>query len=313
MFTQIDDDLNTQKDRTDKHKELLLVYGRQLRDQKVVNQELNSRVVVLEEEARVREVQVNELANSVDELRATINSMMGLLCHCSEGKGKEREVVVKVEEESEELEYASEDEYRTAPGTGEAMVTELIPIDQDPEEGEIPSEVQETCGCGLPDHPIVIEDDNVSVAENAVAIPIRVERPFVEDRVVSRQLVVRSSGPIRSSRPRHIAGVGVRTISGYALAKSIERRRRGEEDVPRDREASLGFGSGESSGSDSSGHLEEPRTSPHRIRPTGYVAGPIDGTDDEVDHYVGRRGRRGNRGLRGGVNFVKVRGGNRAM
>jgi len=28
MFTQIDDDLNTQKDRTDKHKELLLVYGR---------------------------------------------------------------------------------------------------------------------------------------------------------------------------------------------------------------------------------------------------------------------------------------------
>ena len=63
MFTQIDDDLNTQKDRTDKHKELLLVYGRQLRDQKVVNQELNSRVVALEEEARVREGQVNDLVN----------------------------------------------------------------------------------------------------------------------------------------------------------------------------------------------------------------------------------------------------------
>ena len=89
MFSQIDDDLNTQKDRTDKHKELLLVYGRQLRAQKDVNQDLSSRVATLEEEAHVREVQVNELVNSVDELWATINSMMGLLCHCSEGKGKE--------------------------------------------------------------------------------------------------------------------------------------------------------------------------------------------------------------------------------
>jgi len=114
-----------------------------------------------------------------------------------------------------------------------------------------------------------------------------VERPLVEDRVVSSQHAVRSSGPIRSSRPRHIVGVGVRTISGYTLAKSIKRRRRGEEDVPRDREASLGFGSGESSSSDSAGHPEEPRTSLNRIRPTGYVAGPVDGTDDEVDHYVG--------------------------
>jgi len=297
MFSQIDDDLNTQKDRTDKHKELLLVYGRQLHAQKDVNQDLSSRVATLEEEARVCEVQVNELVNSVDELRATINSMMGLLCHCSEGKGKEREVSVKVEEESEGLEYASEDEYRTAPGTGEAMVMELIPLEQDPEEGEIPSEVQETCGCGLPDHPIVIEDDNVSVAENAVAIPIRVERPLLEDRVVSNQHAIRSSGPICSSRPRHIVGVGVRTISGYALAKLIKRRRRGEEDVPRDREASLGFSSGESSSSDSAEHPEEPRTSPNRIWPAGYVAGPVDGTDDEVDHYVSRRGSRGNRGL----------------
>ena len=96
------------------------------------------------------------------------------------------------------------------------------------------------------------------MAENAVAIPIRMERPLSEDHVVSNQRVVRSSGPIRSSRPRHIVGVGVRTISGYALAKLIKCRRRGEEDVPRDREASLGFGSGESSSSDSAGHPEEP-------------------------------------------------------
>jgi len=94
-------------------------------------------VVRLEEEARVHEAQVDGLVNSVDELRATINSMMDRLCHCSEGKGKEREVVVKIEEESEELEYASEDEYRTAPGTGEVMVTELVPLEQDPEGGVI--------------------------------------------------------------------------------------------------------------------------------------------------------------------------------
>jgi len=214
------------------------VYGRQLRTQKEVNQDLRSHVVGLEEEA-----QVDGLVNSIDKLRATINSMMDRLCHCSEGKGKEREVVIKIEEESKGLEYASEDEYRTVPGTGEVMVTELVPIEQDPESREILSEVQETCGCGLLDHPIVIEDDNVSVAENAVAIPIRVEHPLSEDRIVSNQHAIHSSGPICSSRPRHIVGVGVWTISGYALAKLIERHRRGEEDVPRDRDASLGFGS----------------------------------------------------------------------
>jgi len=269
--------------------------------------------VTLEEVARVREAQVDGLVNSVDELRATINSMVDRLCHCLEGKGKEREVVIKIKEESEGLEYASEDEYRMAPGTGKVVVIELVPLEQNPEGGEILSEVQETCGCGLPDHPIVIEDDNVSVAENVVAIPIRVECPLSEDRVVSNQHAVCSSGPIRSSRPRHIVGVGVRTISGYALAKSIKCHQRGEEDIPRDRDASLGFGSGKSSSSDSEGNVEQPRASPNRIWPAGYVAGPVDGTDDEMDHYISRQGSQGNRGLRRGVNFVRVRGGSRAM
>ena len=125
MFTQIDNNLNTQKDCTDKHKELLLVYGRQLRTQKEIKKNLSSRVATLEEEACVHKAQVDGLINSVDELRATINSMMDRLCHCSEGKGKEREIVIKIEEEVEGLEYVSEDEYRTAPGTGKVMVTEL--------------------------------------------------------------------------------------------------------------------------------------------------------------------------------------------
>ena len=88
--------------------------------QKEINQDLGSHVVALEE-ARVREVQVSELNNSVNELRATINSMLDCLCHCSEGKGKEREVIVKIKEGSEELESTSEGEYKTAPGTGECQ------------------------------------------------------------------------------------------------------------------------------------------------------------------------------------------------
>jgi len=103
MFSQIDDDLNTQKDCTDEHKELLLVYGRQLRTQKEVNQDLSSCIATLEEEACVHEAQVDGLVNSVDGLRATINSMMDRLCHCTDGKDKEREVVVKIEEESDVL------------------------------------------------------------------------------------------------------------------------------------------------------------------------------------------------------------------
>jgi len=83
------------------------------------NQDLLVQVAVLEEEAHVHDVYIDELTNSVDELHATINSMMDQLCHCLEGKGKEREIIVKMEEEeSEGLEYASEDKYHTAPVLG---------------------------------------------------------------------------------------------------------------------------------------------------------------------------------------------------
>ena len=54
--------------------------------------------------------------------------MMDWLCHCSEGKGKEREINIKMEEESDGLEYTSDGEYKTAPGTSEVVVRELIPI-----------------------------------------------------------------------------------------------------------------------------------------------------------------------------------------
>jgi len=81
-----------------------------------------------------------------------------------------REINVKIEEESEELEYVSEGEYRTAPGTSEVVVRELVPIEQDLESRGILQEVQEVCGCGLPDHPVVISDDEVTVAENVIPV-----------------------------------------------------------------------------------------------------------------------------------------------
>jgi len=261
LFSQINDDLNTQKTRTDRHRKLLVQYGNRLCDLKEINHDLGSCVVVLEEESRVCEAQVDGLVNSVDELRAIINSMMDQLCHCSDGKGKKREVDVKIEEESEELEYTSEGEYRTVPGTGEVMVTELIPIEQDLESRGIPSEVQEACGCGLPDHPIEISDHAVTVAENIIPVRIQVERSSPEDRVVSLP-------PIPTSKPSHIADIPVNLQSHYTMAKAIERKRQGEELVEWEREASLGFADWDSdSGSDS----RVPRSSrrdPPRMFPT---------------------------------------------
>ena len=112
--------------------------------------------------------------------------MMDQLCHYSEGKGKKREIVIKMEEESEGLEYASEDEYKTAPGTSEMVVMELIPIEQDLESSGILQEVRELCGCGLEDHPIIISEDKVIVAENVIPVWIQVEHLMPEDRTVTR-------------------------------------------------------------------------------------------------------------------------------
>jgi len=121
-----------------------------LKELRELNQGLGARVAELEEEACVCDAQLDRLLNFVNKLHATINSMMDWLCHCLEGKGKEREVNIKIEEESEGLEYASDGKYKTAPGTGEVVVRELVPIEQDLESRGILQEVQEACGCGLP-------------------------------------------------------------------------------------------------------------------------------------------------------------------
>ena len=127
-------------------------------------------MAVLEEEGYICEAQVDGWLNFVDELHATINSMMDWLCHCSEGKGKEREIDVKMEEELDELEYVSNGEYKTVPGMNEVVVRELIPIKQDLESRGIPQEVQEACGCGLLDHPVMISNDEVTLAKNDIPV-----------------------------------------------------------------------------------------------------------------------------------------------
>ena len=70
LFSQINDDLNTQKAWTDKHHELMVQYRKRLHELKEINHDLGSRVAMLEEEACVREAQVDRLVNSVDELHA---------------------------------------------------------------------------------------------------------------------------------------------------------------------------------------------------------------------------------------------------
>ena len=178
--------------------------------------------------------------------------------------------------ESEELEYVLEGEYRTAPGTGEVMVTELVPIEQDLEGRGIPSEVQEACGCGLPDHLIEISDNEITMAENFIPVQIQVEHCFSpEDRVVSLP-------PICSSQPSHIAGISVNLQSHYAVAKAIKCKCRGEELVEREREASLGFADRDSNSRSNLGVFVPSQQNPPRMFPSGCPGGQCNGTNEEV-------------------------------
>ena len=114
-------------------------------------------------------------------------SVVDQLCHYSKGKGKEREIVIKMEEEEEGLEYASNGKYKTVPSMSGVVVRELIPIKQDLESREVIQEVKESCGCSLEEHPIVISNNKVNVAKNVIHIHIQVECLLPEDHVVSDQ------------------------------------------------------------------------------------------------------------------------------
>lgn len=218
---------------------------------------LVARVTALEEEGCVKDTYINRLAMSLDKFYAQINSMEDWLCHCSEGKGKEREVI-KAEEVIQELKYASEDEYQTAPNTGGATIIELLLIDM--EEGK--GMVEGTSGCqkcGVENHPIIISDN-----EHAIPLQVQVEHLLPEDHVVSTQHAIHSSGPIcsttriHSSHPSHIGGIGIHTKSGYSLVKAIECHQRGEEIIPQEQYASLGFASDETTSDNNRGDPEKP-------------------------------------------------------
>ena len=235
------------------HRKLLEQYREHLHELYDINHNLSCHVAVLEEEVHVHDTYIDELNHSINELCTTINSMVDHLCHCSEGKGKEREVVVKMEEESEGLEYASDDEYKTVPGTSKVVVRELIPIERDLESREVMQEAKESCGCSLEDYPIFISEDKVTIAENAIPIQMQVECPMPEDHIMSDQCAVHSSGPIHSSHLFHIAGIPVNIHSNYIVAKAIEHKHQGEELVKREGEVSLGFSNKNSNNDSSSG------------------------------------------------------------
>ena len=136
------------------------------------NQALHKRIEHLEEEGREKDVYLDGLAMSTANLIKHLNNMEGRLCHCSDGKGKGKEIV-KMEVDDNRLVYESEEgEYHLAPVTPGPVMTKLIPIAQDPEGGEVKEEGFESCGCGLEDHSIVISNNNITVAENTVAIPM---------------------------------------------------------------------------------------------------------------------------------------------
>jgi len=76
LFKQINDDLNMGNKQMSRHCELLTQYGKHICELCGINEDLVSHVAMLEEEGHVHKAQVNGLVNSVDELHATINSMM---------------------------------------------------------------------------------------------------------------------------------------------------------------------------------------------------------------------------------------------
>jgi len=129
-----------------------------------------------------------------------------------------KEVEVKVGEESDDLEYASDGKYNIVPGTGEVVVRELVPIKQDLEGGRIPQDVQEACGCRLLDHPVIISDNEVTVAENVIPVRIQVECLSPADCVVSPPPC------IGSLKPSHITGIPAHLESHYTMAKAIKRK-----------------------------------------------------------------------------------------
>jgi len=203
---------------------------------------LLTQIEALEEDGYVKDAYIDRLTILLNELCAWINSMEDQLCHCSEGKEKGREVI-KTEEVIQELKYASEDKYQTAPNTRGTTIIKLLPIDL---EGEIMVEGTSGCQeCGVEDYPIIISDD-----EHTIPLQIQVESlgakghlssecPLPEDHhIVSSQHSLHSSSPIHStthicsSWPSHIGGIGIHTKSGYSLVKTIKHHQRGEVNIP---------------------------------------------------------------------------------
>ena len=97
------------------------------------NKALQQRVKRLEEENCKKDTYLDGVMMSITTLTNRLNDMEGQLCHCSEGKGKRKDII-KMEVDDDKLVHESEEEgeYQPASVTPGPIMTKLIPIDQDP-------------------------------------------------------------------------------------------------------------------------------------------------------------------------------------
>ena len=126
---------------------------------------LEARVSSLDLEYRSKEICIESLEENIAELRSSLEEMESRLCWCADKENEEgSNVEVKVEEE-EELEYASDNKYRT-PLMG--VLRELRLIEDVLDQVAGPSSSR---GCCL-EQPIILSDEEETVVENKVPIPI---------------------------------------------------------------------------------------------------------------------------------------------
>ena len=120
----------------------------------------------LEKEAQECDTLIFGLFNWVDKLKASVNSISDCLCHYSEEKKKG---IIKREKEDVELEYTSNNGYFPALEATMAAISKLISFNPSMGSREaILEDGNESCGCGVEEHPIIFSND--ILIENEVPI-----------------------------------------------------------------------------------------------------------------------------------------------
>ena len=181
--------------------------------------DLESKVNSLDLEVHLRDDQISSLEDTAVELRSLMEEMESRLCHCADKEGGRMLEEGEIEEPAvkEDLEYASDDSYRTPPVE---VVWELCLIE------DIPDHTAPSTSCGYSlEEPIVLSDEEETIVENKVPIPIQVKCHPAQDWVVHGQRAVHSCSGIHRTVPSihwYCHGVDVWLNSGHELAKRLD-------------------------------------------------------------------------------------------